>query len=108
MSELLGLDINVVIGTAIAVLIMQLLRKLHRSKFWSEVFSNARHKLQAPDVPIDDPDKAAEVALLEAHAPQLQKIKRALRESLQPVTSEVGPDDATPRMMRAVKPPDEP
>jgi hypothetical protein len=102
--DILGFDINVVIGIALATLVMHGMRRLMRTRFWGRVFSEAKHNLESPRVPIDDPEKAAEKALVDAHRPELRKIARALRESMHPfpfperVPVKAVDEDDTPRI----------
>lgn len=72
------MDVSVLLGTALGYLLAQLVRHFSRSRFWSSVARGADGMLDDPTVPIDDPRKAAERALLDAQRPQVDEIVRSI------------------------------
>lgn len=99
------ISISEVLGLALGYCIAQLVRYLHKQRFWARVMSTAQRYIESPDVAIDDPHEAARAALLDEQRPQVERVARALRNSSPPVPK-VGPDDDTPRIITIVRKPD--
>lgn len=77
-------DLNTVIGVAIGYLVATAIRYLSRTRFWSRVRSRAQQALSDPNVPIDDPQTAAEHALVEEQRPRIDEVARKLSPSEPP------------------------
>lgn len=74
MGDIPGIDINTILGIAIAYLINQVWRWVSRTRFWSQIAKDASNSLSDPNIPINDPLEAAEQALVTAQRPRLRKI----------------------------------
>jgi len=71
-------DVNTVLGVAVGYLLAQALRWLARRRFWSVVVTRARGYLDDPNVPIDDPDVAAETALVDEQRPSIRRVAASI------------------------------
>ncbi len=67
-------------GYVIAILV----RFIRRRRFWRRVESDAKHALEDPNVPVSDPQVAAELAVIDAHQKSIQRIARTVRSSVPP------------------------
>jgi hypothetical protein len=95
------LDINAVLGFALGYLIAALVRYMQRSRFWRHVTERARQYLADPSVPVDDPGRAAEQALVDEQRERVDAVARTLAPA---------PPVNVPRVrtLRGVTPPDKP
>lgn len=101
-----GFDINQVLALVLVMLVVRGVRWFARTRFWQRVLKNAKVKRETPGNGIEDEETAVEAALLDEQRPTIQRVARALRASIQPPPT-IGPDDDTPRLLRAVKPSDD-
>lgn len=85
--EIAPLDINTVLGIAIAYLVLWVWRWIRRAKFWSKIHKDASENYHNPNVPINDPLEAAEQALITAQKPKLRKIANSIAPSNKPKES---------------------
>lgn len=82
-------DLNTVLGVAIGYCVAQIVRWIGKRRFWGHVVERAKQYLDDPAVPIDNPEQAAEAALVDAQRPRV----RAVAKSIAP--QNVSPSDGT-------------
>lgn len=80
-----------VLGAMLGYLIAQLVRYVTRTRFWSNVAKQAQQYIEDPDVPVTDPNEAAERALVEAQRPSVERVARRVRKTMRPESSDGRP-----------------
>lgn len=84
------------VGPLLGYFLASLVRYLKRYRFWRKVEVSAKAALEDSRVPITSPREAAEHALIEAQREPVERVARAVRESIPPPTSG-RPDAPAPR-----------
>jgi len=73
-------DINTILGIAIAYLVHEFVRWLAKRRFWKKVTERAKRYLEDPNVPITDPKQAAERALADQQEPSVLKVADSIKK----------------------------
>jgi hypothetical protein len=81
------LNINTVLGIALGYLLAALVRYMGKSRFWTLVATRARKHLEDPADPINDPQAAAEKALVEAQSDRIKKVVTSIASNNEPPPS---------------------
>jgi hypothetical protein len=72
------MDVNTVLGVALGYIIAQALRWLARRRFWATVVTRAKGYLDDPAVPIQDPRKAVEAALVDEQSQRVRRVAQSI------------------------------
>ncbi len=84
-----AVDINLVLGAALAYGFAMFVRWLGRTRFWSRIAEGTKRIMRDPTIPITDAREAAERALVEAQSKKLDEVARAVSQPPPPTLPRV-------------------